>query len=108
MIFAHGQVQPKWPNQKGHPMTIDFTIEAGSLNGTATTIGYEKLVRPHRVVSPLMLSDQLMTLAQDADQAGLRPVASDLLRLALRICENKPTMRRGARWRAAASVSGPA
>ncbi len=65
-------------------MTINFAIESRH---------DENNLPSRRVVSPLMLSDQLMTLAQDADQAGLRPVAGDLLRLALRICENRPTRR---------------
>ncbi len=76
-------------------MTINFAIEASN---------DEKAGPSRRVVSPLMLSDQLMTLAQDADQAGLRPVAGDLLRLALRICENRTTRRRPARRSARRSI----
>ncbi len=43
--------------------------------------------------SPLMLSDQLLTLAQYADRAGLRPFADDLLNLALLACDYQPASR---------------
>ena len=40
--------------------------------------------------SPLMLSDHLLTLAEEAARAGLRRPARTLLRLALRVLENAP------------------
>ncbi|HQT87385.1 MAG TPA: hypothetical protein PK677_02390 [Acidiphilium sp.] len=88
-------------------MTIFFN-ETGSLSETGLNAGYARAAQSRRTISPLMLSDQLMTLAQDADQAGLRPVAGDLLRLALRICDNPPAPRLGARQRLGASVGCPA
>ena len=41
-------------------------------------------------MSPLMLSHQLLVLAEDADRAGLRRSASDLVELALRVCSDRP------------------
>ncbi len=41
-------------------------------------------------MSPLMLSHQLLALAEDADRAGLRRSASDLVELALRVCSDRP------------------
>ena len=41
----------------------------------------------HRPASPLMLADRLITLAQDADLAGFRAMASDLIDLAFRTLE---------------------
>jgi len=41
-------------------------------------------------VSPLMLADRLLGLAQDADQAGLRRPAADLMRLAFAMYDEKP------------------
>lgn len=38
------------------------------------------------IVSPLILTDRLISLAQDAERAGLPVVASRLVRLALRSC----------------------
>ena len=40
-------------------------------------------------MSPLMLSHQLLALAEDADRAGLRRSASDLVELALRVCSDR-------------------
>lgn len=40
--------------------------------------------------SPLVLADRLLTLAQDADQAGLRRPAEALLRLAMRVWREQP------------------
>jgi hypothetical protein len=40
--------------------------------------------------SPLMLSDHLLTLAEEAARAGLKRPAGDLLRLALRVLETAP------------------
>jgi hypothetical protein len=112
IIVAHGRSWPKWPNQKGHVMTSNFLTEARSLGDTGMKMGNAGAVPSPRVISPLMLSDQLMTLAQDADRAGLRPVAGDLLRLALRICESRPTLRRPTRQptrrRLAAPIGGSA
>ncbi len=41
-------------------------------------------------VSPLMLADQLLTLAQNADRSGLRGPAERLLKLAFAVYEEKP------------------
>ncbi len=41
-------------------------------------------------VSPLVLADRLIALAEDADRAGLRKAAGSLLRLAERVCEERP------------------
>lgn len=43
-----------------------------------------------RVVSPLMLGDRLLALAEDADRAGLRRPAARLLRLAYAVYDEKP------------------
>jgi hypothetical protein len=45
---------------------------------------------PSIQVSPLVLADRLIALAEDADRAGLRKSASRLLRLAERVCEDRP------------------
>lgn len=42
------------------------------------------------IVSPLILTDRLITLAQDAERAGLPIVANRLVRLALRACVPVP------------------
>jgi hypothetical protein len=39
-------------------------------------------------VSPLLLSDRLLTLAQDADKAGLRVAAEHLLQMASEVLDN--------------------
>jgi hypothetical protein len=41
-------------------------------------------------VSPLMLADQLLTLAQNADRSGLTRPAERLLKLAYALYEEKP------------------
>ena len=41
-------------------------------------------------ISPLMLADQLLTLAQDAERSGMRRPAQRLLRLAFAIYDEKP------------------
>ncbi len=41
-------------------------------------------------VSPLMLADRLLTLAKDADLAGLRRPAEHLLHLAFAVYDEKP------------------
>ena len=45
---------------------------------------------PSLSVSPLMLADRLLTLAQDADRAGFFKPAERLLRLAYAVCDEKP------------------
>jgi hypothetical protein len=42
------------------------------------------------LVSPLMLADRLLTLAMDADRAGLHRPAERLLRLAYAVYDEKP------------------
>lgn len=49
---------------------------------------------PSTEVSPLVLADRLITLAEDADRAGLRKAAGRLLRLAERVCEERPRRHR--------------
>jgi hypothetical protein len=41
-------------------------------------------------VSPLVLADRLLSLAQDADRAGFTGSAERLLRLAYAVCNEKP------------------
>ena len=41
-------------------------------------------------VSPLMLADRLLSLAQDADRAGMVKPAQRLLKLAYAVCNEKP------------------
>jgi len=41
-------------------------------------------------VSPLVLADRLLSLAQDADRAGFTRPAERLLRLAYAVCNEKP------------------
>ncbi|MDE2334757.1 MAG: hypothetical protein KGK10_09495 [Rhodospirillales bacterium] len=43
--------------------------------------------------SPLMLSDHLLTLAEEAARAGLKRPAGTLVRLALRVLETSPPPR---------------
>ncbi len=45
---------------------------------------------PSTQVSPLVLADRLIALAEDADRAGLPKAAGRLLRLAERVCEERP------------------
>lgn len=45
------------------------------------------------VVSPLMLSDHLLTLAEEAHRAGLPASATRLLRLAHTVCNDRPRRR---------------
>ena len=45
---------------------------------------------PTICVSPLMLADRLLTLAQDADRAGFFKPAERLLKLAYAVCDEKP------------------
>jgi hypothetical protein len=48
-------------------------------------------------MSPLVLCDRLLSLAQDADRAGLRGAAENLLELAGIVLEPKPRRQRRAR-----------
>jgi hypothetical protein len=48
------------------------------------------VLEPQMSVSPLMLADQLLTLAQNADRAGLRRPAQRLLKLAYAVYGEKP------------------
>jgi hypothetical protein len=41
-------------------------------------------------ISPLMLADRMLSLAADADRAGLRRPAERLLRLAYAVYDEKP------------------
>jgi hypothetical protein len=41
-------------------------------------------------VSPLMLADRLLSLAQDAERAGFFKPAERLLKLAYAVCDEKP------------------
>jgi hypothetical protein len=41
-------------------------------------------------VSPLMLSDKLLSMAQEAERAGYPRPAEQLLRLAYAICNQRP------------------
>ncbi len=45
---------------------------------------------PSACVSPLMLADRLLSLAQDADRAGMAKPAQRLLKLAYAVCNEKP------------------
>ncbi len=42
------------------------------------------------VISPLMLADRLLTLARDADLAGMPTSAQRLLRLAYKVYSERP------------------
>jgi len=46
----------------------------------------------HGSVSPLMLADQLLTLAQNAERSGLHRPAARLLRLAYAVYDEKPSI----------------
>ncbi len=45
---------------------------------------------PTMTVSPLMLADRILSLAEDADRAGLHRPAERLLRLAYAVYDEKP------------------
>jgi hypothetical protein len=51
------------------------------------------LVAAQAEISPLLLADRLITLAQDADRAGYSGTAGRLLRMAFRVCEEAPRTR---------------
>ena len=44
----------------------------------------------HAQISPLMIADRLLTLAKDADRAGLHRPAQRLLKLAFAVYDEKP------------------
>jgi hypothetical protein len=44
-----------------------------------------------QAVSPLMLADRLLSLAEDAERAGLHRPALRLVRLAYAVCDEKPS-----------------
>jgi hypothetical protein len=48
----------------------------------------------HTQFSPLVLSDRLLTLAKDADLAGFRGTAEDLLSLASKVLDKPARTRR--------------
>lgn len=52
-----------------------------------------------QIGSPLVLSDRLITLAQEADHAGFRTTAQRLVRLALAACTSSADGRNAARGR---------
>ena len=52
----------------------------------STTVLDQPDVQP----SPLMLADRLLTLAQDAERAGLLRAATRLVKLAFEVCDQKP------------------
>jgi hypothetical protein len=45
---------------------------------------------PYPPTSPLILSDRLLTLAEDADRAGLQDTADHLILLAHRVFDESP------------------
>jgi hypothetical protein len=45
---------------------------------------------PSPETSPLMLADRLLTLARDAERAGLPVAATRLVKLAFDVCDLKP------------------
>jgi hypothetical protein len=44
--------------------------------------------------SPLVLADRLLSLAEEADRAGLVQTASRLVRVALKVLDERPAKRR--------------
>ncbi len=55
----------------------------------AMITGTDDTVAPS-CVSPLVLADRLLSLAQDADRAGFFKPAERLLKLAYAVCDEKP------------------
>ena len=49
--------------------------------------------QPETAFSPLMLSDRLLTLAEDADKAGFRTAAESLLSLASKVLDRPARVR---------------
>jgi hypothetical protein len=58
-------------------------------NHVADHAGLDDAIPPI-CVSPLMLADRLLSLAQDADRAGFFKPAESLLKLAYAVCDEKP------------------
>ncbi|MGA3000624.1 MAG: hypothetical protein ABSE20_02760 [Acetobacteraceae bacterium] len=50
----------------------------------------ESRIRQFTTISPLTLSDRLITLAKDADTAGYAATAEQLLKLAIMIFDEAP------------------
>ena len=50
----------------------------------------EAWIRPSGTLSPMTLSDRLITLAKDADSAGYQETAEHLLQLALTVFDEEP------------------
>jgi hypothetical protein len=50
----------------------------------------EPTIRPSRALSPMALSDRLITLAKDAEAAGYAVTAEQLVQLALTVFDEAP------------------
>jgi hypothetical protein len=61
-------------------MSTTISTQAGAVTASSHPV----------TISPLLLADRLLGLAQDADQAGLRRPAADLMRLAFAMYDEKP------------------
>ena len=61
----------------------------------------------HATMSPLVLCDRLLTLAQDADQAGLRRAAESLLELVGVVLEPAPKRQRSRISQSSPTIDGP-
>jgi hypothetical protein len=72
----------------------DFVRKSGANSPRRLKCGREGANKmdaiPAPQISPLMLADRLITLAQDADRAGLQKAARLILRAAERVCEQPP------------------
>jgi hypothetical protein len=64
-------------------------------------------VNGHSTFSPLVLCDSLLSLAEDADHAGLRATANRLLTLATAVLDERPAPRTHAAPRARAGSVKP-
>jgi hypothetical protein len=53
-----------------------------------STVSHQTSSSPE--TSPLMLADRLLTLARDAERAGLPVAATRLVKLAFDVCDQKP------------------
>ena len=53
----------------------------------------ENTARPMPPISPLVLADRLITLAQDADRAGYQDSATRLIGLAYAVFDEQPRAR---------------
>ena len=58
-------------------------------------------------MSPLVLCDRLLTLAQDADRAGLRRAAENLLELVGTVLEPTPKRQRRRNAQSSPTIDGP-